>query len=257
MPPLRWMSGLGEKMRGFYSLELTPDFIQELKETLSYMVKPVRIDVFVGPNCETCEDTLKLVKVIQENSPVVDGKHLIEVRVFDKSKQEDLEEFKRQNVERVPTITLIDGYIRYTGIPADEEIKGFIETIMRISEGDSGLEEETKKILSTLKNTVYIETIVTPSCPYCPYAVLLSNMMAYESWKQGARKVVSDTVEAYENPDIADKYGVMSVPAIALNGKLAFIGVPYEEDFIHYVVAASEGRLEELMTKDFGDATHI
>lgn len=244
-------------MRGFYSLELTPDFVQELKETLSYMVKPVRIDVFVGPKCDTCEDTVKLVKLIQENSPMVNGKHLIEVRIFDKSRQGDLEEFKRQNVSRIPTVTLIDGYIRYTGIPADEEIKGLIETIMRISEGESGLEEETKRVLNNLRNTVYIETIVTPSCPYCPYAVLLANMLAYEAWKGGGRKVISDTVEAYENPDIADKYGVMSVPAIALNGKLAFIGVPYEEDFIHYVVASSEGRLEEIVMKEFGDATHI
>lgn len=244
-------------MRGFYTLEFTPDFIQELKETLSYMVKPVRIDVFIGPDCDTCDDTVRLVKVIEENAPVVDGRRMIEVRIFDKSKPSDLEEFKRQNVERIPTVTLIDGYIKYTGIPAEEEVKGFIETIMRISEGDSGLEEETKRILATLKNTVYIETIVTPSCPYCPYAVLLANMMAYESWKQGARKVISDTVEAYENPDIADKYGVMSVPAIALNGRLAFIGVPYEEDFIHYIVAASEGRLDEIITKSFGDATSI
>lgn len=239
----------------FYTLEFTPDLLQELKETLSYMVKPVRVDVFIGPNCETCEDTVKLVKVIQENSPVVDGKHLIEVRIFDKSKPDDLQEFKRQKVERVPSVTLLDGYIKYTGIPAEEEIKGFIETIMRISEGDSGLEEETKKTLASLKGEVHIETIVTPSCPYCPYAVLLANMMAYEAVKQGNPKVISETVEAYENPDIADKYGVMSVPAIALNGKLAFIGVPYEEDFINYIVAASEGRIEELVAKEFEGAT--
>ena len=244
-------------MRAFYTLDLSPDFIQELRETLSYMVKPVRIDVFIGPNCETCEDTVRLIRTIQENSPKVDGKHMIEVRIFDKSKPEDRAEFERQKIERVPSVTLIDGYIRYTGIPADEEIKGLVETIMRISEGESGLEEETKRILATLKNPVYIETIVTPSCPYCPYAVLLSNMLAYESWKIGAKKIISDTVEAYENPDIADKYGVMSVPAIALNGRMAFVGVPYEEDFIHYIVAASEGRLEELVMKEFEGATGL
>ncbi len=243
--------------RRYYRLEFTPDFIQDLKDTLSYMVKPVRIDVFVGPDCETCEDTITLVKVIADNAPEIKGKKAIEVRIFDKSKPEDLEEFKRQKVERVPTVTLLDGYIRYTGIPAEEEIKGFVETIMRISEDDSGLEESTKRALAALKNPVYIETIVTPSCPYCPYAVLLANMFAFESWKQGSKKVISDTVEAYENPDIADKYGVMSVPAIALNGVLAFVGVPYEEDFINYIIAASEGRLEEIKLREYGDATSI
>jgi len=241
----------------YYHLDLSEEFMRELRETLADMVDPVRIDVFIGPNCDTCEDTVKLIKAFEEAAPVRDGKKLIEVRVFDKSNPEHLEEFKRQGVERVPTVTLLDGYIRYTGIPADEEIRGLVETILRISEGDSGLEEETKHVLATLPRKVYIETIVTPSCPYCPYAVLLANMFAYESYKQGSKAVISDTVEAYENPDIADKYGVTSVPAIAINGRLAFVGVPYEEDFVRYVKAAAEGRLDEIILRDFGDATSL
>jgi glutaredoxin-like protein len=241
----------------FYELDLSPSFMEELRETLADMVEPVRIDVFVGPGCETCEDTVRLIRAFEEAAPEVKGRKLIEVRVFDKSNPDHAKEFARQGVERVPTVTLLDGYIRYTGIPAGEEVRGLVETVLRISEGDSGLEEETKRILASLKNRVYIETVVTPSCPYCPYAVLLANMLAYEAWKQGSKAVISDTVEAYENPDIADKYGVMSVPAIALNGKMSFIGVPYEEDFIHYIVAAAEGRLDELVLKDFGDATSL
>ncbi len=242
-------------VRRYYTLDLSEEFMEELKETLEDMVSPVTIDVFVGPGCETCEDTVALARAIEKAAPVRDGVRLVKVRVFDKSRPEDLEEFKRQRVERVPTVTLIEGYIKYTGIPAEEEIRGFVETIIRISEGDSGLEDETKAVLANLPKEVYVETIVTPSCPYCPYAVLLANMFAYEAYKQGSRKVISDTVEAYENPDIADKYGVHSVPAIAINGVLAFIGVPYEEDFIRYVKAAAEGRLEEIVLKDFGDAT--
>ncbi len=244
-------------MPAYYHLDLSEEFKQELRETLEDMVRPVRVDVFIGPNCETCEDTVKLMKVFEEAAPVRDGKKLLEVRIFDKSKPEDLKEFERQGIKRVPSVTLIDGYIRYTGIPAEEEIRGLVETILRISEDDSGLEEETKHILATLPRQVYIETIVTPSCPYCPYAVLLANMFAFEAYKQGSKAVISDTVEAYENPDIADKYGVTSVPAIAINGKLAFVGVPYEEDFVRYVKAAAEGRLEEIILRDFGDATSL
>ena len=244
-------------MPAYYHLDLSPEFMEELRDTLQDMVEPVTVDVFIGPNCETCEDTVKLMKAFEEAAPVRDGRKLLTVRIFDKSNPEHLEEFKRQGIERVPSVTLIEGYIRYTGIPAEEEIRGLVETILRISENDSGLEDETKYVLASLRNRVYIETIVTPSCPYCPYAVLLANMFAYEAYKQGSKAVISDTVEAYENPDIADKYGVTSVPAIAINGRLVFIGVPYEEDFIRYVKAAAEGRLEELVLKDFGDATGL
>jgi len=232
--------------------------MEELRETLADMVKPVKLEVYVGPNCETCEDTLTLIKAIADSAPKVKGRSLIEVIVYDKSRPEDQKVFKEKGVERIPTVAVIDAkIIRYTGIPAEEEIRGFIETIMRISEGDSGLERETGEILSKIKGKVHIETIVTPQCPYCPYAVLLANMMAYEAWKNGNPLVLSDTVEAYENPDIADKYGVMSVPAIALNGRLVFVGVPYEEDFINYITAAAEGRIEELALREYGDKTAL
>ncbi|MEB3845181.1 MAG: thioredoxin family protein [Desulfurococcales archaeon] len=245
-------------MPSYYQLDTSEEFQSELKETLADMISPVTVDVFIGPNCETCDDTVLLLKMMEQASPRDEnGEPKLKVRIFDKSVEEHRKEFERQGVERVPTVTLIDGYIRYTGIPAGEEIRGLIETILRISEGESGLNKSTGEILASLKGKVYIETIVTPSCPYCPYAVLLANMLAYEAYKRGNPKVISDTVEAYENPDIADKYGVTSVPAIALNGRLVFVGVPYEEDFIDYVKAASEGKLDDLLFKEFGGETGL
>ncbi len=231
--------------------ELSEDEKNDTIETLSEMVDPVEMHVFVTENCPTCSETLKLVDFVKNSAP--EGK--IIVKVFDKDKNPDM--FEKERVRRVPTITFIDGYIKYTGIPAEEEFRGFIETIMRLSEGESGLEEETSEKLGSLSREVYVEVIVTPPCPYCPYAALLSNMFAYESWKRGSKKYVSDIVEAYENPDIADKYNVQSVPTIAINGVKVFIGLPVEEDFVTYVEYADMGEIEKMKVKDYGDATGI
>jgi hypothetical protein len=57
-------------------------------------------------------------------------------------------------------------------------------------------------------------------------------MVAYEACKVNKCNVISDVVEAYENQDIAEKYQVMSVPTVAVNGSVEFVGVPYEENFI-------------------------
>ena len=38
-----------------------------------------------------------------------------------------------------------------------------------------------------------------------------------------------EEVDITERPDIAVKYRVMATPAIAINGKLEFVGVPKEE----------------------------
>lgn len=240
-------------MSDYYHLDLSEGFIRELRETLEDMVEPVRVDVFVGERCDTCKDTLKLLTVFHKASPSFNGGRKLRLRVLDARRSEDRGEFIRQRVQRVPTVSLLDGHARWTGIPAGEEVRALVESIMRISEGESGLEGSTKRAIGNIRKPVYIETIVTPSCPYCPYAVLLAHMFAYESFKQGIRAIVSNAIEAYENTDIAEKYGIMSVPAVAVNGRVAFMGVPYEEDFIEYIEALVKGEPRRRGFKTSGD----
>ncbi len=220
-------------------VEFTEEDREALREALEDMVEPVDIYVFKASKCPTCSEALKLVNTIVEESPERPGKgKLLRLHVYDKDEHSEL--FNKFRVSRVPTVALVDGYVRWTGTPSGEEIRALVETIIRISEGESQLEETTKKkIREELNNEVYIEVIVTPTCPYCPYAALLANMIAYEAWKAGKPLVVADTVEAYENMDIAYKYQVMSVPTIAINGVVTYVGVPHEEDFIERILSMS------------------
>jgi len=48
-------------------------------------------------------------------------------------------------------------------------------------------------------------------------------------------------IDITEHPEVAVKYRVMSTPAIAINGKLEFMGVPKEEDLRRQLLAASQG----------------
>ena len=215
-------------------MEIDQETREAIREAFQDLVKPVTVNVFIGLNCQYCDEALKIAKVLEEEAPVKNGKKLVKVSIYEKGKDDEV--FKRQSIERVPTITLLDGVIRYTGTPSGEEIRGLVETIIRISQEDSGLDSETIEKIKELSEPVHVEVIVTPQCPYCPYAALLTNMFAFEAWRHGKKNFIADTVEAYENPDIADKYNVMSVPAIAINGVLAFVGVPYEEDFIERII---------------------
>ena len=220
-------------------VEFTEEDREALREALEDMVEPVDIYVFKASKCPTCGEALKLVSTIVEEAPERPGKgKLLRLHVYDRDEHSEF--FNKFKVNRVPTVALVDGYVRWTGTPSGEEIRALVETIIRISEGESQLEESTKrKIREKLNNEVYIEVIVTPSCPYCPYAALLANMIAYEAWKAGKPLVIADTVEAYENMDIAYKYQVMSVPTIAINGIVTYIGVPHEEDFIERILSMS------------------
>lgn len=219
-------------------LEVDEETKKALREALKDMVNPVECMVFVtkDPECTYCETTVQLCKLLSETS---NGK--VVAKIFYEERDEDKKMFKQYKVIRKPSILLYNGYIRYTGIPAGEELKGLIETLIRLSTGNPGLSNETMDALrSQLKGKAYIEVIVTPTCPYCPYAALEVNMFAFAS----KGKIMADIVEAMENPDIADYYGITVVPAIVINGNVEFIGVPKEKLLLKAVFRYQKDHIE-------------
>ncbi len=225
-------------------VKFTEEDLAALKEALADMDNPVDLYLFIGSECLYCDDAVKVVKALTQVAPEKPstGK-LLRVKVCFKERDEEC--FSKMRVERIPTIALIEGYVRWTGTPAGEELKALVETIIRISNGDSGLEEYTRRVIrERIVRPVKIETIVTPLCPYCPYAALLTHMFAFESWLSGRRLILSDVIEAYENMDIAYKYNVMTVPTIAINGNVEFVGVPYEDELLRRIIQrAGESRI--------------
>ncbi|MCS7108231.1 MAG: thioredoxin family protein [Sulfolobales archaeon] len=218
-------------VREMFEVRFTKEDLEAIRNALSDMKNPVDVLTFVGDICTFCSDTVKLVDLLASLSPEINGGKLIRHKIYH-YKRDGAENFKKYGITRVPSIVLIDGQIRYTGMPAGEELRSFIETMLRISNGNSGLTEKVANLLSKVSGKVHMEVIVTPTCPYCPYAAFLTNMFAFEAHKSNNRNIVSDVVEAYENPDIADKYGIMSVPAIVINGEVEFVGVPDETELL-------------------------
>lgn len=219
-----------------FEVSLSADDVESIAEAFREMRDPVTLHVFVESDrkkCRYCSNTVRLVEALAAASARVSSPPLLSYVVAERGVNDNA--FEEFGVSRVPSVLMLEGHVRYTGMPAGEEIRGLIETVIRLSTGDSGLSERSVKKIAELKHPVYIEVLVTPACPYCPYAALMANMIAFEAYRAGNRAVISDIVEAYENPDIAEAYNVMSVPAVAINKRLAFAGVPYEEQFVDMV----------------------
>lgn len=50
-----------------------------------------------------------------------------------------------------------------------------------------------------------------------------------------------EEVDITEHPDVAVKYRIMSTPAIAINGKLEFVGIPSARALLDRLRAAGRG----------------
>ena len=143
---------------------------------------------------------------------------------------------KKYEVEMTPTILIQpeDYDIRYSGAPAGEEGWGFVESLIAASKRDSGLSEKAREMLKDLKEKKHIRVFITPTCPYCPQAVLLANRIAIE-----VPKVVrSECVEAYENEELSNRFNVASVPMQVINDKPTSIGAQPELKFVKEVLTA-------------------
>ncbi|MFQ6082658.1 MAG: thioredoxin [Candidatus Aminicenantia bacterium] len=144
---------------------------------------------------------------------------------------------KKWGITSSPTILIGQdlGYrIIYNGAPLGMEASSFIETISLVSQGKSNLSQGSKDKLKNIDKEVLIRVFVTPTCPYCPQAVLLANQIAIEAKGQ----VTAECVEANENAELSNKFNVFSVPQQVINDDLnsVTIGVQPEDKFIELVL---------------------
>ena len=73
---------------------------------------------------------------------------------------------------------------------------------------------------------VYIEDFMSPGCVGCPAVKEMLKSLSEELSGEITVEEVDITVDTTR----AAQYGIMSVPAIAINGVLKFMGVPKKEE---------------------------
>ncbi len=218
----------------------------ELKARLeAEMGDPVEVVTVVGShNAEYSQWTAQLIREIAELSEKVVP------RIVDVNNGREEAEELGVDPRRTPTVLIGPDRvaIRYTGAPSGYEAWAFLETIILTSKGESGLSQGTVgalRKLAELGKRVRLQVYVTPTCPYCPHQVLLANKFAIAVPKT----IESETVEAWENPDLADSLGVSAVPDTVVYvledgewvAKGRLVGVQPEEKFAVDVVMSALG----------------
>ena len=183
---------------------------QEVTKILSSMVNPITVKLFTqGMDCGYCKETHELL------NDLVSTNDKIKLEIYDFEK--DTEEVSKHQIEEIPAIVVMDNQdhdIKFYGIPAGYEFSSLLNALLMVSTGIVKLTDETKAFLDTLTKPVHLKVFVTPTCPYCPQAVILAHQMAFYS-----KYVKAEMIELSEFPHLAVKYGVQGVPRTTINEK--------------------------------------
>lgn len=180
----------------------------EVKKVLSAMRNPVTLRLYTQAfECGYCRETHNLLEELTAANPLLK----LELKQF----ETDTQDAKKDGIDKIPAIAVIgerDYGIRFYGIPAGYEFSSLLNAILMVSTGIVKLTEETKAFLANLQKPLHLQVFVTPTCPYCPPAVMLAHQLAMAS-----DKVTADMVEISEFPHLAQKYQVQGVPRTVIN----------------------------------------
>ncbi len=215
---------------------LENDVKNQVKDVFKDLAHPVEILFFGNSSelCEYCQDTLDLLTEVAELS----GK--ISLQEF--NLERDTELAARYHIDKAPGFVLlgrlgddlIDYGIRFAGVPAGHEFTSLINDILLVSRRDSSLNQATRDSLSKINQRVLLQVFVTPSCPYCPRAVVLAHQMAMEN-----PFIEAEMVESMEFTELANQFGVSGVPHTVINsGKSEVVGAVPEPQLLQKIQQA-------------------
>ncbi len=193
---------------------LNDQIIKQIRQAFEGIEKPVQVLLFGSKeNCDYCNETQQLLEEVTALH------EKLAFSIYDVNENEDVA--SQYNVTNAPGIVIAAKEdtgvrnlgIQFSGIPSGHEFSTLINDILIASKRDSGLDEKTREFLKNLDKPLHLQVFVTPTCPYCPRAVLLAHQMAMEN----PAMIHAEGVEATEFPELANRFHVQGVPQTVIN----------------------------------------
>lgn len=208
-----------DKPQDWFLPQDTRDYLREL---FGQLKDPVILELFAQPGVndkftEFSENFLRDLARLSDK---------IEYRRYGP----DDERYKQAGMDASPEILISpDKYkLRFSGAPAGEEARSFVETLLLASLGESRLSQPSKDLLAELNEPREVMVFVSPTCPYCPGQVMNGVRAAIERPDLVSLRVV----EIGENPELAERHDVGSVPHTVFNESLTALGQEPEVRFV-------------------------
>ncbi|MFW6107348.1 MAG: protein disulfide oxidoreductase [bacterium] len=208
-------------------LSLSPGHLKEVEEILARLRHDVAFVYFTEEtHCRHCRQE----KALLADLASLAAKLHLETHNF----TTDQELADQYGVDKVPGMVLVgqeDYGVRYYGMPSGFEFRPFMEDVVRVSRGESGLSARSKSALGALAAPVRIEVLTQPACPFSSPAIRLAHQLAIES-----RWITGDVVDLTDFPGLVEKYNILAAPTVVVNEGHRFCGAGGQEEFVAEVV---------------------
>jgi len=197
-------------------------FIKQLRQSFASFTHEIPLYLFAQPgnNDVFADASRQIVRAFRELTPKITLKEF----------GLDHELAAKWGVNSAPTLVIDpDHYhIHWLGAPMGEEGRSFLEAMLLIGMGKSGLSDQSEKVLQQIEQPRTIKIFVSPTCPYCPQQVVNALRVAI------ARPdiIAIEIIDIQAQPKLAEKYDAHSVPQAYANEVLIGMGAQQEEVFV-------------------------
>lgn len=197
-------------------------FLRQLRQTFASLTNEIPLYLFVQKGKEdvfvdACRQVVRAFRQLTD-------------KITLKEYGLDHELAARWQVDSSPTL-LIDPEkynIRWLGAPMGEEGRSFLEAMLLIGMGKSGLSDASLKVMEQLDGPRQVKIFVSPTCPYCPQQVVNGLKAAIER----PDLISLEIIDIQCRPDIADQYEAHSVPQAWADEVMIGMGAQQEEVFL-------------------------
>ena len=122
----------------------------------------------------------------------------------------------------LPAFTLSCGQpsnVAYLAVPQGPELAPFLRALRALSGETASLPAETSKALAGLSEPAKVRVLISSSCPNCPK--LVEEVLALAT---SSPLVSASILDVEQFGQMAEEYGIKSVPATLIDGELVLIG---------------------------------
>ena len=109
--------------------------------------------------------------------------------------------------------------LAFHGVPGGHEFTSFVLGLYNAAGPGQPMDEDTRRGISAIAKTVDIQILVTLSCTMCPDLVVAAQRIAALN-----SNISAHVYDIRHFGDLKDRYNVMSVPCMVVNGEQVFFG---------------------------------